>query len=149
MRRDKNLFVLNLATSHRYAYRHLRAVNSVTASTDADCLAFIEQVQVLHFMEEAGAATNAAVIIVGGGPVGLMLCACVVDAGGRPVGVGARSYQTCHPKMTYQRPQHGLFRRYDLEQALRDVGVEANCFDVSWITSLAGRTAPVPLSRPD
>jgi hypothetical protein len=32
-----------------------------------------------------------------------------------------------------------LFRRYGMEQALRDIAVpEANCFDVSWITSLVG-----------
>ena len=31
------------------------------------------------------------VAIVGLGPIGLMLCACVADAGGRPVGVGSRA----------------------------------------------------------
>ena len=30
------------------------------------------------------------VAVVGLGPIGLMLCACVADAGGRPVGVGSR-----------------------------------------------------------
>ncbi len=30
------------------------------------------------------------VAIVGLGPIGLMLCACVADAGGQPVGVGSR-----------------------------------------------------------
>ena len=30
------------------------------------------------------------VAILGAGPIGLMLCACVADAGGRPVVVGGR-----------------------------------------------------------
>ena len=33
----------------------------------------------------------AAFVISGLGPIGLMLCACVADAGGRPVGVGSRA----------------------------------------------------------
>ena len=37
-----------------------------------------------------GSAAGDTVAIVGIGPIGLMLCACVADAGGRPVGVGAR-----------------------------------------------------------
>ena len=37
-----------------------------------------------------GRRTRNTVAIVGLGPIGLMLCACVADAGGRPVGVGSR-----------------------------------------------------------
>jgi L-iditol 2-dehydrogenase len=44
----------------------------------------------LHGVEAAGVAAGDTVAVVGLGPVGLMLCACVKDAGGRPVGVGSR-----------------------------------------------------------
>jgi 2-polyprenyl-6-methoxyphenol hydroxylase-like FAD-dependent oxidoreductase len=110
------------------------------ASTDANCLAFIEQLQVLHFMREAGAATNAEVIIVGGGPVGLMLAHVLGQLGVRTLLVERENHPTRHPKMDITNARSmELFRRYGLEQALREVGVpEANCFDVSWITSLAG-----------
>ena len=42
----------------------------------------------LHGVEVAGVQRGDTVAIVGLGPIGLMLCACVADAGGRPVGVG-------------------------------------------------------------
>jgi L-iditol 2-dehydrogenase len=44
----------------------------------------------LHGVEAAGIEREDIVAIVGLGPIGLMLCACVADAGGRPVGVGSR-----------------------------------------------------------
>jgi L-iditol 2-dehydrogenase len=44
----------------------------------------------LHGVEVAGIERGDTVAIVGLGPIGLMLCACVADAGGRPVGVGSR-----------------------------------------------------------
>jgi len=44
----------------------------------------------LHGLEVAGVERGDTVAIVGLGPIGLMLCACVADAGGRPVGVGSR-----------------------------------------------------------
>ncbi len=44
----------------------------------------------LHGVEVAGVERGDTVAIVGLGPIGLMLCACVADAGGRPVGVGSR-----------------------------------------------------------
>jgi L-iditol 2-dehydrogenase len=44
----------------------------------------------LHGIEVAGIERDDLVAIVGLGPIGLMLCACVADAGGRPVGVGSR-----------------------------------------------------------
>jgi len=44
----------------------------------------------LHGVEVAGIEAGATVAILGLGPVGLMLCACVGDAGGWPVGVGSR-----------------------------------------------------------
>jgi L-iditol 2-dehydrogenase len=44
----------------------------------------------LHGVEVAGVERGDTVAIVGLGAIGLMLCACVADAGGRPVGVGSR-----------------------------------------------------------
>jgi L-iditol 2-dehydrogenase len=44
----------------------------------------------LHGVEVAGVQARDVVAVIGLGPVGLMLCACVADAGGRPVGVGSR-----------------------------------------------------------
>ena len=44
----------------------------------------------LRGVERAGIEAGDRVAIVGAGPIGLMLCACVVDAGGRPELVGGR-----------------------------------------------------------
>jgi L-iditol 2-dehydrogenase len=44
----------------------------------------------LHGVERAGVQAGDAVAILGAGPIGLMLSACVRDAGGRPVVVGGR-----------------------------------------------------------
>lgn len=44
----------------------------------------------VHGVETAGVERGDTVAIVGLGPIGLMLCAAVADAGGRPVGVGSR-----------------------------------------------------------
>ncbi|MDH4178367.1 MAG: zinc-binding dehydrogenase [Thermoleophilia bacterium] len=44
----------------------------------------------LHGVAVAGVTPGDTVAIVGLGPIGLMLCACVADAGGRPVAAGGR-----------------------------------------------------------
>jgi L-iditol 2-dehydrogenase len=44
----------------------------------------------LHGVERAEVRAGDTVAILGLGPIGLMLAACVADAGGRPVGVGGR-----------------------------------------------------------
>jgi L-iditol 2-dehydrogenase len=44
----------------------------------------------LHGVERAGVRPGDAVAVLGAGAIGLMLCACVADAGGRPVVVGGR-----------------------------------------------------------
>jgi L-iditol 2-dehydrogenase len=44
----------------------------------------------LHGVEAAGVRAGDTVAVVGIGPIGLMLCACVADAGGRPVAVSDR-----------------------------------------------------------
>ena len=45
----------------------------------------------LRGVELAGVQDGDTVAVVGLGPIGLMLCACIADAGGRPVGVGSRA----------------------------------------------------------
>jgi len=44
----------------------------------------------LHGIDVAGVEHGQRVAVVGLGPIGLMLCACVADAGARPVAVGSR-----------------------------------------------------------
>jgi L-iditol 2-dehydrogenase len=44
----------------------------------------------LHGTDVAGVSPAHTVAVLGLGPIGLMLCACVADAGGRPIGVGSR-----------------------------------------------------------
>ncbi len=44
----------------------------------------------LHGVARADVQSGDTVAILGAGPIGLMLCACVADAGGRPVVVGGR-----------------------------------------------------------
>ena len=44
----------------------------------------------LHGIDVAGVQRGDTVAVVGLGPIGLMLCACVADAGGHPVGIGSR-----------------------------------------------------------
>jgi len=44
----------------------------------------------LHAVERAEVRPGSVVCILGTGPIGLMLCACVADAGGYPVAVGGR-----------------------------------------------------------
>jgi L-iditol 2-dehydrogenase len=44
----------------------------------------------LRGVEHAGVAAGQTVAILGPGPIGLMLCACVRDAGARPISVGGR-----------------------------------------------------------
>jgi L-iditol 2-dehydrogenase len=44
----------------------------------------------LHGVERAGIRGGETVAVLGAGPIGLMLCACLADAGARPVVVGGR-----------------------------------------------------------
>jgi L-iditol 2-dehydrogenase len=64
----------------------------VPAGLPAEVAALVEPLACcLHGVEAAGVAAGDTVAVVGLGPIGLMLCACVADAGGRPVGVGGRA----------------------------------------------------------
>ena len=44
----------------------------------------------LHGVDAAGVQPGDTVAVIGLGPIGLMLCACIADAGGHPIGVGSR-----------------------------------------------------------
>ncbi len=44
----------------------------------------------LHGVDRAGVQEGSEVAVLGAGPIGLMLCACIADLGGRPVLVGGR-----------------------------------------------------------
>ena len=59
----------------------------------------------LHGVDVAGVQHGDTVAIVGAGPIGLMLCACVADAGGRPALVGGR------PERRELAPLFGATRR--------------------------------------
>jgi L-iditol 2-dehydrogenase len=45
----------------------------------------------LHGVERAGIRGGESVAVLGAGPIGLLLCACLADAGARPVVVGGRA----------------------------------------------------------
>ena len=45
----------------------------------------------LHGIERAAVEEGDTVAVVGTGPIGLLLCACVADAGGRPIAIGRRA----------------------------------------------------------
>lgn len=63
----------------------------VPAGMPAELAAMVEPLACcLHGVEAAGVEAGDTVAVIGLGPIGLMLCACVADAGGWPVGVGSR-----------------------------------------------------------
>ena len=80
------------------------------------------------------------ILIVGAGPVGMTLACDLAQRGVRCMVVERNATTTRHPKMDITNARSmELFRRLGLTQALRAAAVpEANNFDVSWITSLAG-----------
>jgi 2-polyprenyl-6-methoxyphenol hydroxylase-like FAD-dependent oxidoreductase len=85
-------------------------------------------------------AEDIPVLIAGGGPVGLMV-ARVLGRYGIPAMLVERNRDpTRHPKMDITNARSmELFRRFGLEDQLRDVAVpETSPFDVSWITCLSG-----------
>ena len=58
---------------------------------DSEVAAMVEPLACcLRGVELAGVEAGQTVAVLGTGPIGLMLCACVADAGGRPVAVGGR-----------------------------------------------------------
>ncbi|WP_421997540.1 FAD-dependent monooxygenase [Reyranella sp.] len=79
------------------------------------------------------------VLIAGGGPVGMTLARTLAALGIRCQLVERNASTTRHPKMDITNGRSmELFRRLGLADRLRAAAVpEENCFDVSWITSLA------------
>ena len=81
----------------------------------------------LHGVEVAGVEPGATVAILGTGPIGLMLCACVADAGGRPIAVGGR------PERRELAP---LFGAQAGDGADADVVIEAAGTESAWADAL-------------
>jgi 2-polyprenyl-6-methoxyphenol hydroxylase-like FAD-dependent oxidoreductase len=81
------------------------------------------------------------VLIAGGGPVGMTLARTLASFGVRCMLVERNAGTTRHPKMDITNGRSmELFRRLGVVDQLRAAAVpEENNFDISWITSLAGR----------
>ena len=65
----------------------------------------------LHGVARADVRAGDTVAILGAGPIGLMLCACVADAGGRPVVVGGRAERRELVTHLRRDHRHGQRRR--------------------------------------
>ena len=64
---------------------------TVPAGIPSELAAMVEPLACcLHGVDAAGVGAGDTVAVIGLGPIGLMMCACVADAGGWPVGVGSR-----------------------------------------------------------
>lgn len=81
----------------------------------------------LHGVTAAGVSPGDTVAVVGLGPIGLLLCSCVADAGGHPVAAGGR------PERRALAPLFGAVPG-DPEGA--DVVIEAAGTTEAWLTSL-------------
>lgn len=81
----------------------------------------------LHGVDRAGIEPGDTVTILGLGPVGLMLAACVADAGGRPVAVGGRPERRALAREFGVRPG---------EAAGADVVIEAAGTEQAWRDAL-------------
>jgi L-iditol 2-dehydrogenase len=63
----------------------------VPPTMPSDVAALVEPLACcLHGVEQAAITAGDRVAVLGLGPIGLMLCACIADAGGQPIGVGGR-----------------------------------------------------------
>ena len=89
----------------------------------------------LHGVERAGVRDGDTVAILGAGPIGLMLCACVADAGGKPILVGGRAERRELAPLFGARPGDGRGA---------DVAIEAAGTDAAGPTRSrsCGRVAP-------
>jgi L-iditol 2-dehydrogenase len=81
----------------------------------------------LRGVERADVGAGQTVAVLGTGPIGLMLCACVADAGVRPVAVGGRAERRALAPLFGARPG-------DAENA--DVVIEATGSDGGWRDAL-------------
>jgi L-iditol 2-dehydrogenase len=67
-------------------------LHRVSAALPPEVAALVEPLACcLHGVERAGVREGDTVAVLGTGPIGLMLCACVADAGARAIGVGGRA----------------------------------------------------------
>lgn len=82
----------------------------------------------LHGVERAGVRDGDTVAILGAGPIGLMLCACVADAGGEPIVVGGRAERRELAPLFGARPGDGRGA---------DVAIEAAGTDDAWRDAVA------------
>lgn len=82
----------------------------------------------LHGVERAGVRDGDTVAILGAGPIGLMLCACVADAGGEPLVVGGRAERRELAPLFGARPGDGRGA---------DVAIEAAGTDDAWRDAVA------------
>ncbi|MAT50720.1 MAG: FAD-monooxygenase [Porticoccaceae bacterium] len=84
--------------------------------------------------------TSTQVLVVGGGPVGMMVARTLGHFGVECMLVERNETTTTHPKMDITNARSmELFRRVGLADGLRAVAVpDGNPFDVSWITTLTG-----------
>ena len=82
----------------------------------------------LHGVERAGVRDGDTVAILGAGPIGLMLCACVADAGGGPILVGGRAERRELAPLFGARPGGGRGA---------DVAIEAAGTDEAWQDAIA------------
>ena len=80
------------------------------------------------------------ILIAGGGPVGMTLALALARFGVQAMLVERNRSTTQHPKMDITNVRSmELFRRLGLVEKLRSVAVpEAHCFDVAWVTTMAG-----------
>lgn len=82
----------------------------------------------LHGIDVAGVQRGDTVAVVGLGAIGLMLCACVADAGGQPIGVGSREER---------RALAGAFGGVVADPEGADVVIEAAGTVEAWERALA------------
>jgi L-iditol 2-dehydrogenase len=100
----------------------------VPPSLASDVAAMVEPLACcLRGVERAGVEPGQTVAVLGTGPIGLMLCACVADAGGRPVAVGGRPERRALAPLFGAEPGDG-------EGA--DVVIEATGTDDGWRDAL-------------
>jgi len=109
----------------------IAAVNlhAVPHGVTPDVAAMVEPLACcLRGVERAGIVAGDHVAILGAGPIGLMLAACVADAGGWPVVVGGRSER---------RALVDLFGAETGDGAGADVVIEASGADDAWADAVA------------
>jgi L-iditol 2-dehydrogenase len=103
-------------------------LHSVPRGLASEVAAMVEPLACcLRGVERAAVEARQTVAVLGTGPIGLMLCACVADAGGRPVAVGGRPERRALAPLFGAEPGDG---------AGADVVIEATGTDDGWRDAL-------------